>query len=178
MAEPGVTGADEAEWNRRERNETPTERLDRNWEDLLQELRVVQTGVQLLTGLLLTAVFQQRFADLSPGLRVVYLITVCASVLATATLIAPVAMHRALFRRRARAALVQVGQRMAVAGLTLLALAVSGVMCLIFWVVAGGLAGAIAAGLALVVFALLWAVLPLTYRRPRTSSVQDGDPAA
>src|SRR5439155_6937869 len=41
-------------------NESPTERLDRNWNDILQELRVVQTGVQLLTGFLLTLPFQQR----------------------------------------------------------------------------------------------------------------------
>ena len=55
---------DDADWNMSARHETPTARLDRNWEDLLQELRVAQTGVQLLTGLLLTVPFQARFRDL------------------------------------------------------------------------------------------------------------------
>jgi len=160
-----VSGSADAQWNQRARNETPTERLDRNWEDLLQELRVAQTGVQLLTGLLLSAVFQQRFTELTDGFRVVYLVTVSMSVLATAALIAPVAMHRALFRKRARDSLVQAGQRMAVAGLALLALAVAGVMTLIFGVVAGTTAGVLAAIATTLVFAVLWAALPFAYRR-------------
>ena len=73
-------GVSDAEWDRDQRNETPTERLDRNWTDLLQELRVVQTGVQLLTGFLLTLPFQQRFAELTTFGRVLYLVTVAASV--------------------------------------------------------------------------------------------------
>ena len=76
------SGSDEA-WNESERHETPTERLDRNWGDLLQELRVVQTGVQLLTGFLLTLPFQQRFSTLSDAERGVYLFAVAASVIAT-----------------------------------------------------------------------------------------------
>ncbi|MBN9099367.1 MAG: hypothetical protein J0I49_14825 [Pseudonocardia sp.] len=61
------------DWNAAARRETPTARLDRNWTDLLQELRVAQTGVQLLTGLLLTVPFQARFTDLAPHHRVIYL---------------------------------------------------------------------------------------------------------
>ena len=71
LSDPGrdVNDLADAEWNQRVRDETPTERLDRNRGDLLQELRVAQTGVQLLTGLLFTAVFQQRFTELSADQR-------------------------------------------------------------------------------------------------------------
>ena len=84
--------ASDATWNRDARCETATERLDRNWADLLQELRVVQPDVQLLTGLLLTVPFRARFADLSDFQRNVYLVTVSMSVTSTALLIAPVAL--------------------------------------------------------------------------------------
>jgi hypothetical protein len=155
----------DAEWNQRVRDETPTERLDRNWADLLQELRVAQTGVQLLTGLLLTAVFQQRFTELSPDQRAIYLVTVGLSVLSTATLIAPVAMHRGLFRQHARASLVSTAQYLAITGLGLLGLAVTGVVWLIFAVVAGTMVGVLAGVVTFVVFCLLWAGIPLAYRR-------------
>jgi predicted neutral ceramidase superfamily lipid hydrolase len=151
--------------DRPERHETSTERLDRNWTDLLQELRVLQTGVQLLTGLLLTAVFQQSFGTLSSYLRAVYLASVGMSVLSTAALITPVALHRGLFRRHARASLVSAGQRLVLVGLTTLALAVTGVVLLIFSVAAGTAAGLVAAAVALLVFAGLWVGLPLAYRR-------------
>ena len=67
-------------WDSRQRGETEIQRLDRNWNSLLRELRVVQTGVQLLTGFLLTLPFQQRFSDLSGPMRHVYLTTVGLSV--------------------------------------------------------------------------------------------------
>jgi hypothetical protein len=159
-----MTG-DRAEKARRERHETPTEQLDRNWADLLQELRVVQTGVQLLTGLLFTAVFQSRFADLTSYEHAIYLITVYLSTLSTALLITPVALHRGLFRQHARGPLVSAAQLCAVAGLVLLGLAVTGVVLLIFTVTAGRSYGVIAATITAVVFAGLWAALPLALRR-------------
>lgn len=156
---------DPAATARHERHETPTEQLDRNWSDLLQELRVVQTGVQLLTGLLLTAVFQSRFTELSDYEHGIYLCTVCLSTLSTALLITPVALHRGLFRQHARRSLVSAGQMCAVAGLALLGLAVTGVVLLIFTVTAGHPAGVIAATITFVVFAGFWAVLPVGLRR-------------
>src|SRR3954471_17419414 len=92
---------DDAEWNYAARRGTPTARLDRNWGDLLQELRVVQTGVQLLTGLLLTVPFQARFGDLTGPQRVLYLVVFSLSASSPGLLIAPVALHRALFRQHA-----------------------------------------------------------------------------
>jgi hypothetical protein len=152
-------------WNRSARGETGTERLDRNWNDLLQELRVVQTGVQLLTGLLLTVPFQQRFAELNTTQRTIYLVTLALSAIATGLLVAPVAIHRLLFRRHARAAMVAASHRLALGGLACLASAVTGVVLLIFDVVAGPAAGITAGVVTLLVFAGLWVALPLVLRR-------------
>lgn len=147
------------------RNETDTERLDRNWASLLQELRVVQTGVQLLTGFLLTLPFQPRFDMLDDHMQVVYLATVSAAVLSTALLIAPVAMHRVLFRRHRLADLVAFAHKCAYAGLLLLGVAVTGMTVIIFDAVAGRTAALIAGGAALFLFATFWLALPLTMRK-------------
>ncbi|MCG7597315.1 DUF6328 family protein [Mycobacterium sp. C3-094] len=152
-------------WDRSARNETETERLDRNWTSLLQELRVVQTGVQLLTGFLLTLPFQQRFTMLGQKMQVVYLATVSAAVLSMALLIAPVGMHRLLFRRHRLGTLVKAAHRCAYAGLLLLGVAVTGMTVIIFDAVAGLTAALIAGPAALVVFASFWVVLPLALRR-------------
>ena len=84
------------------RDETPLERLDRNWDELLQELRVTQTGVQILTAFLLTVPFTNGFSQLDGFQRDCYLVVLCGSVLTTALLMAPVAYHRVLFRQRQR----------------------------------------------------------------------------
>lgn len=163
----------DAAWDEGVRSETATQRLDRNWADLLQELRVVQTGVQLLTGLLLTVPFQARFGDLTGFQREVYLATVGMSVAATALLITPVALHRSLFRQHARRWLVASSQRFALVGLALLGCAVIGVLVLIFDVVAGVVAAVFAGAVAVALFGSLWAALPLWYRhRSRTSSTR------
>ncbi|SOD72199.1 hypothetical protein SAMN05892883_1619 [Jatrophihabitans sp. GAS493] len=162
-AGPGV-GAADAAWNEQARGETPLERLDRNWTDLLQELRVVQTGVQFLTGFLLTLPFQARFASLTTAQQNLYLATVAVSVAATGFLIAPVSLHRVLFRRHERRVTVAVAHRLALIGVTLLGLAIVGVVWLIFDVVRGRAYGlAFGAGTA-VVLLLLWVALPWSLR--------------
>ena len=83
------------------------ERLTRNLGELLQELRVVQTGVQILTGFLLTVPFSARFEDLTTMQRTTYLVVLCGSVLTTAFVVAPVAFHRGLFRQHRRYWLVE-----------------------------------------------------------------------
>ena len=113
------------DWDAAARSETQAERLDRNWSSLLQELRVTQTGVQLLTGFLLTLPFQARFAQLGDDLHTVYLMTVACSLAATVLLVAPVAMHRLLFRRHRLNTVVAVTHRCAYAGLLLLGTALS-----------------------------------------------------
>lgn len=147
-----------------ERHETPTERLDRNWGELLQELRVVQTGVQLLTGFLLTLPFQQKFSELSPAERDVYLAAVAASVLATGFLQAPVSVHRALFRRHRRRETVQMAHRLAIVGIVFLACAMVAVATLIFEVVLGWPGGVTAGAVTAVLLVTLWAVVPIGAR--------------
>src|SRR3954463_14666690 len=114
------------------RNETETERMDRNWNELLQELRVTQTGVQILTGFLLTLPFQQRFTQLDDFQVTVFCVAVLLSATATALIVAPVSYHRLLFRRRRKALLVRSADRLARAGLAILAAAVSVVVLLVF----------------------------------------------
>lgn len=152
-----------AAWNARARGETPTQQLDRNWLGLLQELRVAQTGVQLLTGFLLTLPFQQRFDAVSAAGRLVYLVTVGASIIATILLIAPVGMHRILFRHRAINALVRVGNRLAIGGLIMLGIALIGVVVLTFDFVVGTAAGIGAGLIALCLVLSLWVVVPRWY---------------
>jgi Family of unknown function (DUF6328) len=155
---------DDQQWDRSHRDETEQERLDRNWNNLLQELRVVQTGVQLLTGFLLTLPFQQRFNVLDHTMQVVYLVTVGCSVGATVLLIAPVGIHRLLFRRHRLQVLVSAAHRCAYGGLTLLGLALTGVTVIIFVAVAGVAAGVVAGACALALFAFFWWALPLLLR--------------
>ena len=155
---------DDQLWDNRERHETELQRLDRNWNSLLQELRVVQTGVQLLTGFLLTLPFQQRFDVLSAPMRYVYLATVGCSVSATTLLVAPVAMHRLLFRRHRLQVLVSAAHRCAYAGLTLLGMAVTGTTVIIFAAVSGHSAALTAGACVLALFTFFWWVLPLLLR--------------
>jgi hypothetical protein len=156
----------DAGWDESARGESAAERLDRNWGDLVQELRVVQTGVQFLTGFLLTLPFQQRFTDLTGHQEALYLATVSASVASTAFLQAPVSVHRALFRRHQRRRAVLVAHRVAMAGIVFLAAAIVGVAGIIFDVVSGTLAAAVAAAVIAVVLGLLWLALPLALRGP------------
>jgi hypothetical protein len=151
-------------WDAAERSETEVQRLDRNWLSLLQELRVVQTGVQLLTGFLLTLPFQQRFETLNTTMRVVYLATVGCSVGATILLEAPVAMHRLLFRRHRIESVVTTAHRFAYAGLLLMGIALTGVTVVIFGAVAGPTAGAIAGSCAVIAGIGFWVVLPIRER--------------
>jgi hypothetical protein len=164
MSEGPGSPAPDAAWDREQRNETALERLDRNWVDLLQELRVIQTGVQLLTGFLLILPFQARFEQLTLFQQNVYLLTLAAAVIATGFLIAPVSLHRFLFRQHARRITVDVAHRLAQIGLSLLALAMIGVVLLIFDLVLGLTGGLIAAGSVAIVLIGLWVVLPLVIR--------------
>ncbi len=142
------------------RHETGIEQLDRNWADLLQELRVAQTGVQLLTGFLLTLPFQERFATLSDFQEDVYLVTVATSIASVAFLIAPVSLHRMLFRRYARRVTVAAAHRLAVVGLLLLGCAIVEVTLLIFDVVRGRGPAIAAAAVAVVLLLSLWLAIP------------------
>jgi len=142
------------------RRETPAERLDRNWNEILQELRVTQTGIQILTGFLLTVPFQQRFAELTADQRRIYLTLLVLASVTTGLLVAPVSLHRWLFRRGAKSTLVTEADRLMRVGLVFLAVVVSGVVLLVFDVVT---TRPVALGVAGGLFALLvggWFVMP------------------
>jgi hypothetical protein len=144
-----------------EPDETEPERLTRNLNELLQELRVTQTGVQILTGFLLTLPFTARFKALDDVQRYSYLGVLAGSVVATGLIIAPVAFHRVLFRHGQRPWLVEAANKAARAGLGALALTTSGMVWLVFDLVVNRTGAAIAGVLSLLFFGLLWAVVPL-----------------
>ncbi|HHU38648.1 MAG TPA: sodium:proton antiporter [Propionibacterium sp.] len=154
------------------RNETPAERLDRNWGELLQELRVAQTGIQILVGFMLAFPFQPRFADLDPLLVGVYLTALGAGIGSTALIVAPVAAHRLTFRGNVKDALVAVGNNLAKAGLALLGVTLALVVVVVFGSLLGVRVGLAAGGVAAVVFLVLWVVVPLALVRGHE---RDGD---
>ena len=156
------------------RDESVNERMDRNWIELLQELRVTQTGTQILTGFLLSIAFQQRFADLSRAQHRTYLVLVLVAVLTTALALAPVNLHRGLFREHAKVEVVRTAHIMLRMALIGVAAVLIGTVLLIFDVVAGRSPALIAAaGTLLAVIAL--ALLPVLVRR--THSPSAGSPS-
>ena len=155
----GVEPADDG------RGESPTQRADRNFAELLQELRVAQTGTQILFAFLLATAFTQLLQDSDAFTQRLLALDLVLAAVATATLIAPVALHRALFRRRMKAQLVQTASRLARVGLGLLMAAVTGSCLLALDAV---LPRAVAAGVSaavLAVFLALWVVLPVVVAR-------------
>ncbi|WP_336082735.1 DUF6328 family protein [Nocardia sp. SSK8] len=159
---------DDSSWNLDARGETDLQRLDRNWASLLQELRVVQTGVQLLTGFLMVLPFQPLFAESGVQIKVLYLMVVTASIGATVLLVAPVAAHRLLFRQHRIAWLVASTHRVAIGGVILLGVALVGVAVLLFGVVAGEVAAVVAGVVFSALFLGTWLVWPL-HERGRSS---------
>ncbi len=149
--------------------ESEAERLDRNYGELLQELRVAQTGVQILFAFLLGIAFQTRFTEISSYQRGIYLETLVSAALAAIMLIAPTAVHRMLFRRHQKRELVDVTSRLAATGLVFLALAIlSAVLFVVSVVINLTLAIAFTAVLGLVLLGT-WYALPSEIRRRRPS---------
>jgi hypothetical protein len=147
-----------------DRGETADERADRNFSDLLEELRVAQTGVQILVAFLLTLPLQSGFQRLTAAMRHLYEGTLTVAVLAGVLLIAPVAFHRVVFRDHLKEPLVRASHRLALGGLTLLAAALSGAVTLALSI-ASGWPLAITVGIAVVATILLtWSLWPLRLR--------------
>jgi uncharacterized protein involved in cysteine biosynthesis len=143
-----------------DRRETELERLDRNLLELLNELRIALPGVQVLFAFLLAVPFQQRWDQVTGFQRDVYFVTLCCALIATALMIAPTAYHRINFRARRKRELVMISNRLAIAGIVFLAIALVGTMVLIADVIFGTVATAIFGALAALLFVLLWFVLP------------------
>ncbi|MDF2991764.1 MAG: multisubunit Na+/H+ antiporter, MnhB subunit [Microbacterium sp.] len=147
------------------RPESPAQRADRNWNDVLQELRVLQTGTQILTGFLLALAFQPAFADLAVSWRGFYLALVSLSALSAVVALAPVAVHRAVFQRGIKPALVTFGHRALLGALALVSLLLVGVVVFVFGIVVGATAGVVGGVVLAAAILVLWVVMPETLRR-------------
>jgi hypothetical protein len=149
------------------RDETRAERADRNWIEVLQELRVLQTGTQILTGFLLALAFQPAFADLNDGQRVFYLTLVVLSAVSAIVALAPVALHRVVFQHGMKPAVVEYGHASLITALVTVAVLLVGVVAFVFDVVVGVSAAWVAAAALGVLLLALWIVAPFVMRRRR-----------
>ncbi len=147
------------------RNESEEERLDRNLNEMLQELRVALPGVQVLFAFLLAVPFQQHFASVTPFQKSVYFITLLLTAVSTALFIAPTAYHRMTFRLQQKERLVRFGNRSAIGGVVCLGLAMTGAVVLITDVLYDGKAAAVTGTLVMTMFIFFWMLLPLNGRR-------------
>jgi hypothetical protein len=149
--------------------------LARNLNELLQELRVAQAGVQILFGFLLSITFTERYAAASMYVRGTHLITILFAACAVALLTAPAAWHRLLFRRGRREDVIEVANRFAIAGLAFLAVAMIGTVLLLGEVIIGGWVAFALGGFATLLFGILWFAWPLRERHRDTVGEDDDD---
>nr|WP_239153705.1 DUF6328 family protein [Virgisporangium aliadipatigenens] len=146
-------------------DETEAERADRQLGELLQELRVAQTGVQILFAFLLTIPFQQRFGEsVGTNLRWEYIGTLIATAVSSGLLIAPVSQHRILFRQGRKPLLVTISDKMAEWGLFFLALAILGAVYLVLAVVSGTVTAVVVVAVLSVLFLVTWVIVPMRLR--------------
>jgi hypothetical protein len=143
------------------RHETGLERLDRNLEEMTGELRVVVTGVQVLFAFLLIVPFNTGFEHVGNFERTVYFVTLIFAALAGVCTIAPSAEHRFLFRHDDKQYLVFNSNKVVIAGLAFLALAMCGCLLLVTTKLFGSTAGVLTASLGAIPFAVLWFAAPL-----------------
>jgi hypothetical protein len=147
------------------REESEDARLDRNLGELLQELRVALPGVQVLFAFLLAVPFQQNFTEISAFEKRVYFATLLCTALSAVLLIAPSSYHRITFRLQQKKELVRLANRFTIAGLSLLALAMTGAIILVTDVLFGSPVTTVVTGVAAAgAFVTLWYVLPLRRR--------------
>jgi len=147
------------------RDESPNERADRNWDELMQELRVMQTGTQVLSGFLLAVAFQPRFTALDDLQRGLYLALVSLAALATVLSLTPVGLHRSLFGRRRKPELVRFAARVVRADLVVIGALTVGVTALIVDFTVDRRTAVIVLVAATVVVLVCWVALPRWVRR-------------
>ena len=146
------------------RDETESQRLDRNLGELLQELRVALPGVQVLFAFLLAVPFQRNFTKISPFEEKVYFATLLCTAISAALLISPTAYHRLTFHLQEKHHLVFIANRFAIVGLGFLALAMTGAIMLITDILFGTVTTVVTTAAAFSMFLLLWGLLPLQRR--------------
>ncbi|MGX5681200.1 DUF6328 family protein [Schumannella luteola] len=148
-------------------DETDQERLNRRWAELLQELRVIQTGTQILTGFLLALAFQPRFTELDSYQVVTYLILVATAAITTILALTPVSLHRILFKQKAKEEIVTIANRVLKVTLVFVGLTILGTVLLIVDVVLGRPWGWAAGAVTLVGIVFAWVLLPFGVERSR-----------
>ena len=148
------------ESGRHGRQETPEERADRNWSDLLQELRVSQTGVQLLAAFLVSLPFTTRFDDLDAFQRWWYVAILALALLTVGVTLSPVALHRRTFQSNIKPQMVATAHVLTGTALALIALLLAGIAFFVVDVVLGRTAGITAGVIGLVLLGGLLVVLP------------------
>ncbi|WP_306959740.1 DUF6328 family protein [Arthrobacter bambusae] len=149
------------------RHESEDQRMDRNWNELLQEMRVLQTGVQIIGGFLLTLPFQQRFGTLTGMQKWWFLLLVVLATMTTGLMLVPVSLHRRLFQHHVKYRLVAAGDKIVKAVVACVSLLIAGCAGLIFSVAVGPEAGLAAGGSILVALAALVLLYPLLSWSPR-----------
>jgi uncharacterized protein DUF6328 len=154
------------------REETESERLDRNLGELLQELRVALPGVQVLFAFLLAVPFQQNFTKITPFQERVYFATLLLTAISAILLISPSSYHRMTFRQQEKDNLVFLANKLAIVGLGFLALAMTGAIMLITDVLFGGLTTVVTSIATLLTFVTFWYALPLRRRLSLTSNAR------
>ncbi|WP_435221870.1 DUF6328 family protein [Streptomyces sp. Tue6028] len=158
------------------RDESLQERADRKWNDLLQEIRVAQTGVQILFGFLLTVVFQPTYRQLSDSDQTLYMVTIVLGAMATGALVAPVSLHRIVSGRQIKPRTVAWASRLTMLGLFLLLVTMASSLLLVLrtathddsyvpWIVAGVAA----------LYILWWFVVPTVTRIRSEPCASDDD---
>jgi hypothetical protein len=148
-----------------DRGETDEERADRNLSELLQELRVLSIGVQVLFAFLLSFPLSSRFEKLHSGQKTLYTVSLLSAAVAIVALIGPVAYHRLVFRRHLKFKLVDAANRMALLGLAAIGTAVVTAVWLTMSIVYPGGAAAVIGSILAVLVIAVWVVIPLLRRR-------------
>ncbi|HEX3593026.1 MAG TPA: DUF6328 family protein [Pseudonocardiaceae bacterium] len=159
-------------------DESEQARLARNMNELLQELRVVQTGVQILFAFLLSVAFAARFGSASPFERVTMVVTVVLTTVSAVLLMAPAAWHRVYFREGRREDIIRWGNRFALVGMGFLASAMTGAVLLVVDAVFGTVTATVIAACSAVLFGTIWFALPVVRRShaPRDDDAEGRSP--
>ncbi len=153
--------------------ESEAERLDRNYGELLQEMRVLQAGVQILFAFLLTIAFQSSFAKVTDFQRDTYLVTLVSAALATGCIIGPVPFHRVVFRRGMKADLIQAATRYVSAGLAFLFVSITGAVLLVLDFLLSRTTATIVTAVLAAALLVLWVVTPFLARAEEDDDAQD-----
>ncbi|MCS0606410.1 DUF6328 family protein [Streptomyces sp. LP11] len=163
------------EERRRGRDETEEERADRMWGELIQEVRVAQTGVQILFGFLLTVVFQPKYTRLADVDQVIYIVTVVLGACATGALIGPVSLHRLVSGRRVKPQAVRIASRLTFVGLVLLLVTMTSALLLILRVATHDAYVPYLVASVVAWYLVCWYGLPLWARHRYTSRTDERD---